>query len=601
MSETDDEAPIRRALAGSAIVLVVAGVSAAAALFLTSRPEVVPAIAKRVPTGPVPAAVDVPIPAIAFTDITISSGIDFLHESGARGGRYLPETMGGGVAFLDFNGDGDQDLFFVNGRAWPWDAAPAERTTSALYRGNGDGTFTNVTKATGLDLDLYGMGVATGDYDGDGDIDIFVTAVGRNRLFENVDGEHFIDVTARAGLVDGSDDWSTGAAFIDVDNDGDLDLFVCNYVTWSRDIDERVDYRLTGIGRAYGPPTDFGGTNSILYRNDGGTFTDVSAEAGVTVEHETSGEPIGKALAVLPLDVDGDGWLDLAVANDTVRNFLFHNQGDGTFEEVAKQAGFAFDSAGLATGAMGIDAFRAGTTHQIAIGNFAGEMTSFYRSDNGRTFTDDAIVAGIGPASRRALTFGVLFTDVDLDGEPDLFQVNGHVEPEINRVQSSQRYRQPIQLFWQCGAACPRAFEPVSDFLPDIGLAGRGAAYADIDHDGDEDIVVTQVGGRPVLLRNDTASGHHFITIEALGKSPNTGAIGATVHLEAGDHRREKMVMPTRSYLSQVALPVNFGLGEWNDAVSVRIRWPDGSRDSWPELAPNQHHRLRQGTGTQTP
>ena len=453
------EARIRRALWWSLAVAVALGLAIAVAVVLREpTPQHGPTQEHRV-VGPATAPAAAVGPAIPFKEIGLAAGVAFTHENGAYGERLLPETMGGGVAFLDYDGDGDQDLLLVNSASWPW--RDEMGATSRLYRNRGNGAFDDVSEDTGMDLRLYGMGVATGDYDGDGFVDVFVSAVGTNRLLRNVEGKRFVDATAEAGVAGAEDAWSTSAAFFDYDGDGDLDLFVCNYVSWSPAIDRAVDFRLTGIGRAYGPPTDFPGAHSYLYRNDEGAFVDVSAQAGIQVANPATGLAVGKALAARPLDANGDGWLDLAVANDTVRNFLYVNQRDGTFREDGIAAGIAFDPTGSATGAMGIDAAHYDNDGKlaIAIGNFANEMSSFYVARPGEDiFSDDAIVAGIGAPSRRALTFGLAFLDADLDGRLDMLAANGHVEPEIARVQASQRYAQPAQLFWNCGADCPRRF-----------------------------------------------------------------------------------------------------------------------------------------------
>ena len=598
-SQRSGEERIRRALWWSFAVFGAVGVAVAMAILLRDAPAVPELEAGGEVAGP-SRAVDVAgvVPPLPFTDITAEVGIDFVHESGAYGERLLPETMGGGVAFFDYDNDGDQDLLLVNSRRWPWreDAANA---TSRLYRNRGDGTFDDVSAATGMALHLYGMGVAVGDYDGDGFVDVLVTAVGANRLLRNMAGERFVDVTAAAGVAGAEDAWSTSAAFLDYDGDGDLDLFVCNYVAWSPAIDRAVDFRLTGIGRAYGPPTDFPGTHSYLYRNDDGAFVDVSLAAGIQVAHPATGLAMGKALAVRPLDVNGDGWLDIAVANDTVRNFLFVNQHDGTFEETGIDAGFAFDPTGSATGAMGIDAahYANDDALAVAIGNFANEMSSFYVARPGeQVFSDDAIVAGIGAPSRRSLTFGLAFLDVDLDGRLDMLAANGHVEPEIGRVQASQSYAQPAQLFWNCGAPCGRRYAPAEQ-TGDLAvpMVGRGAAYADVDGDGDLDLAITQAGGAARLLRNDRADGNAWVRFEVVDEPPNRNAIGATLTLSAGGTVQTRMVVPTRSYLSQVELPVTFGLGgvgreDRIDAVAVR--WPDGTTRQWPDLQAGRSYLL---------
>ena len=602
------EARIRKALWGSLAVVLLAAVAVGVALALRQPPTTEdrgegPKVLGPT-TRPAEAAGAPPLP---FTDITAQAGIDFVHENGAYGERLLPETMGGGVAFFDYDNDGQQDLLLIDSGHWPWreDAAPAR---SRLYRNRGDGTFDDQTRAGGLALPVYGMGVAVGDYDGDGFVDIFVTAVGGNRLLRNVDGERFVDVTDAAGAAGAEDAWSTCAAFLDYDRDGDLDLFVCNYVVWSPEVDRAVDFRLTGIGRAYGPPTDFAGTHSLLYRNDDGRFIDVSAAANIQVAHPATGLAMGKALAVLPLDADRDGWPDLVVANDTVRNFLFVNQRDGRFQESGIDAGLAFDTTGAATGAMGIDAAHYDNDGKlaIAIGNFANEMSSFYVAhglgdaapDKPRpqVFSDDAIVAGIGAATRLALTFGLVFLDVDLDGRLDLLAANGHVEPAINRVQASQRYAQRPQLFWNC-AECRRRFVAAAtiDDL-DQPLVGRGAAYADIDGDGDLDVALTQTGAAAVLLRNDQQLGNHWLRIELRGAAGNRYGLGAQVVLRGAAEQR-RTATPTRSYLSQMETPLTFGLGQSEAAETVTVFWPDGQAETWRDL-PAGHHVLRAGSGT---
>ncbi len=606
MSIDDDrDAGIRRAIRYSLGMLVVMAALAMAAYLWFGQRHQSDTLIQHEAVGPVTRGPEtVAVPELEFTDITLSSGIDFVHENGADGQRLLPETMGGGVAFLDYDGDGNQDLLFVNSNRWAWQPPLPRIPTMQLYRGNGDATFSDVTAAVGLAVPLYGMGVAVGDFDGDARVDLFVTAVGENRLFRNTKGGVFKDVTEAAGVAGLADAWSTSAAFFDYDADGDLDLFVANYVDWSREINSAVDYRLTGIGRAYGPPTDFGGTQSQLYRNDGGVFVDVASDAGIHVVNATTGLPVGKGLAVHPVDVNGDGWLDIAVANDTVRNFLFINERNGHFRESGVEYGLAFDSGGLATGAMGIDAAHYANDGRlgIVIGNFANEMSSFYVSRSGeQVFSDDAIVAGIGADSRRVLTFGTMFLDIDLDGRLDLLAANGHVEPEINSVQMSQQYAQPLQVFWNCGEDCRRQYRSASGMIGDASepMVGRGASYGDIDGDGDLDVVVTAVGGRARLLRNDQDLGHHWISIELRGDPRNRAAIGANVIVDAAGVKQYRAVMPTRSYLSQVALPLIVGLGKSATADAVTVVWPDGDTEVWAGLEADRRHLLVKGASKQ--
>ncbi len=525
------------------------------------------------------------LPTVRFVDITEQSGIDFVHDNGAMGEKLLPETMGGGCAFLDYDDDGDQDILLLNSRQWPWDA-PTDAESSQvlrLFKNDGTGRFQDVSISAGLDVRIYGMGIAVGDYDNNGFVDVFVTAVGENRLLRN-EGGHFEDVTDQMQVGGADDQWSTGCGWLDFDNDGDLDLFVCNYVKWSREIDLTQNFQLTGIGRAYGPPTAFEGTHPYLYRNDGDHFTDISRSSQIQQINLATNVPLAKSLALAPIDLDQDGWMDLIVANDTVRNFLFHNQQDGTFREIGVHAGIAFDSQGKARGAMGIDSARLRNDNclGVAIGNFANEMTALYVCDGtGLLFTDDAIPTGLGPPTRLDLTFGLCFADVDLDGRLDVVAANGHLETEINTVQSSQHYEQPSRLFWNAGPESATEFIPLAaDHLgSDFGqpIVGRGAAFADIDDDGDLDFLLTQIGGRPLLLRNDQDLNHNYVRLKLVGTTCNRDAIGAWIDVECGDHKFTRQVMPTRSYLSQSELPVTIGLGNLAQVERVRIRWPDGT------------------------
>ncbi|MGE0454512.1 MAG: CRTAC1 family protein [Vicinamibacteria bacterium] len=548
-----------------------------------------------------PEAVSAPAgaaPELPFQEVAAEAGLRFVHSNGAYGDKLLPETMGGGVAAFDYDGDGDDDLLFVDSGRWPHHRyAQPPSAPLALYRNDtapgGPLRFADVTREAGLEAPfrepLYGMGVAVGDYDGDGDRDVFVTGVGRNRLLRN-DGRRFTDVTGTAGVAGAAEEWSTGAAFLDVDRDGDLDLFVCNYVRWSKEIDFKLDFRLTGVGRAFGPPQNYEGSAPYLYRNEGnGRFSDISEKAGVRVVNPATSLPMAKSLAVAPVDADGDGWIDILVANDTVRKFFFHNRGaaaDGgpLFEEAGELFGLAYDRNGNATGAMGVDSayHRNDRNLAFAIGNFANEMSSLYvAQDDPQFFVDESIGEGIGAPSRLMLSFGLLFFDADLDGRLDLLQANGHIEEEIGKVDPSQAYRQPGQLFWNTGSG----FE----LLPDgrVGdltrkIVGRGAAYADFDGDGDLDLVLTQIAGPALLLRNDQATGHHWLRVRLAQDGTNQDAVGAWVELVAGSLTQRRQVMPTRSYLSQVEPIVTFGLGAGERVDSLGVTWPDGAKQNVP-------------------
>jgi len=595
----DDDVVIGRAFRWSLLVIVALVLVIGLVFLILRRPEKsAPEVAIET-AAPVEVEQEVAAPTVSFTDISSQAGVDFEHFNGAKGDKLLPETMGSGAAFFDYDGDLDPDLLLVNSTSWPDSEAARPTPLPALYRNRGDGTFDEITAEMGLDKPLYGTGVAVGDYDADGRVDIFLAAVGENRLYHN-EGQRFRDVTSESGVGGDGETWSTSAGFFDYDNDGDLDLFVCNYVKWSREIDFEVDYRLTGVGRAYGPPTNYEGTFSYLYRNNGdGTFDDVSAETGIQISNEATGVPVGKALGLLPIDADGDGWMDLFVANDTVQNFFFHNLG-GTFEEMGAYWGLAYGRQGEATGAMGVDAgyYRNDSELGFAIGNFANEMTSLYISQGDPSlYADEAIGEGVGAPSRLMLSFGLLFLDYDLDGRLDILQTNGHLESEINSVDPSQTYDQPSQLFWNAGPDHRQGFIPVPpETTGDLAtpLVGRGSATADIDGDGDLDLVVTQTGRRALFLRNDQARGHHWLRLRLRGAGANVDALGARVELVAGGQTQRRQVMPTRSYQSQSELTLTFGLGSLGTIESVTIVWPDGATQELDPLAVDQMHVIEE-------
>ena len=527
-------------------------------------------------------------PAVPLVEVAAAAGIDFVHENGAAGEKLLPETMGGGAGFFDYDADGAPDLLLVNSARWPWDEAANddEPAVTRLYENDGAGHFADVTADSGLGVSLYGMGCAFGDYDADGDPDVYLTALGENRLFRNDGGGRFSDVTEETNTAGPADAWTTAAGWFDADGDGDLDLLAVNYVAWSREYDLAQPFTLLGSDRGYGRPAAFSGTVPLLFRNDGGgAFTEVAGEAGLHVLNDATGDPLAKSLGVTFADADADGDLDIFVANDTVRNFLFLNQtadGEpGRFVEFGTAAGVAFDENGEARGAMGVDAARLRDDSDLAfaVGNFSTEMTALYVSPTGETaFTDEAVADGLGPQTRLALTFGVLFTDADLDGAPDLLCANGHLESEINRVQPAIHYAQSPQLFWNAGPDAATEFVP---FGPDqLGeafftpLVARAALAADIDLDGDEDYLLTTLAGPPRLFRNDREV-HQGLRVTVRGDDRNTGAVGAAVTVTAGGRAATKLVNPTRGYLSQTELPLTFGLGE-ADAATVRVVWPDG-------------------------
>ena len=570
----------------------------------TARDAVIAAPVAPTRSAPVETA---SLPAVKFVDVTKEAGIQFRHVNGASGNKLLPETMGSGAAFLDYDKDGDQDLLFVNSDYWPKEQKDS-RPTQALYRNDGKGRFEDVTKSVGLDKTFFGMGVAVGDYDNDGDPDVYITALGGGHLFRNDDGK-FVDVTVITNSR-ASEGWLTSAAFFDMENDGDLDLFVCCYVRWASETDRTQAFQLAGTdkGRAYGPPTAFNGSFCTLLRNDGGKFIDVSEASGVQVLTPDLKVPVAKSLGIAPFDVDGDGLVDLAVANDTVPNFFFHNLGAGKFEEMGIMSGIAFDQSGSARGAMGIDwaDFKNDGSLGLAIGNFANEMTALYVCDDPKTllqFSDLANIYGLGAPSQPPLKFGLFFFDYDLDGRLDLLSTNGHLESDIEKVQASETYAQSAQLFWNTGRAGKSLYTLVGSetvgrdlFEP---IVGRGSAYADIDGDGDLDVVLTVNGGQAKLFRNDGGSKNHWVRFELLGKASNRNAIGSRVTLESMGSTQQRQLFPAKGYLSSVEFPLTFGLGPEGKADKVTITWPSGQKTELKDLETGKTHRIEEGKPSQ--
>ena len=434
-------------------------------------------------------------PAVRLTDVTTAVGVSFTHNNGAFGKKYLPETLGAGAAFFDFDNDGRQDLFLVNGTNWP--GQPPSASRAKLYRNAGTGAFVDVTARAGLSMDLYGMGVAAADFDNDGWQDLLVTAVGQNRLFRNTGKGTFVDVTARAGL--GSRiGFSTSAMWFDYDRDGRLDLLICNYVRWTPDTDVRCS--VDGKQKAYCTPEAYRGATSWLFRNRGdGTFEDVTAKAGLF-------DATSKSLGVTLVEYDADPWPDVFIANDTQPNKLYRNNGNGTFVELGLKAGLALSEEGRARAGMGVDAAdvdNSGTT-TVVITNFSGEMLGLYRPVGDGQFQDAAPRSEVGRATRQTLGFGCFFFDVDLDGLQDLLVVNGHIDDTFTRANSRVAYAEPPHLFHNRGRG------QFTDIVAAIGGAfaqpkvGRGAAFADIDGDLDLDVVITTNGGPAAIYRNDS-------------------------------------------------------------------------------------------------
>ena len=522
-----------------------------------------------------------------FTDATTAAGIRFRHNSGAFGKKYLPETLGSGGAFLDVDHDGWQDILLVNSKNWP--GRPGAPSYPALYHNNRNGTFTDVTRASGLAVEMYGLGVTAADFDNDGDVDIYITALGPNRLFRNNGGGRFEDVTARAGV--GDPGFSTSAVWFDYDRDGRLDLFVANYVQWTMETD--LYCTLNGRVKSYCTPESYKGQSPTLYHNRGdGTFEDVTRKAGMY-------DPASKALGVALLDYDGDGLLDLFVANDTQPNRLYRNKGDGTFADVGVMAGVAFNEAGVARAGMGVDAadYDGSGRPSLIIGNFSNEMMALYSNEGKGLFIDEAPTSTIGRASLLRLTFGCFFFDYDLDGRPDIFASNGHVADDIASVQPTVTYAQPPHLFRNLGG---RKFDDMSARAGTAftkAVVGRGAAYGDYDNDGDLDLLLMTNNGPARLLRND-ATGTHKLRVTIAGASSNRDGIGTRVRvLHDGGASSWSMVKTGSSYLSQSELPLTFGLGTRTKVNSIEVTWPGGKTDRLAGAGADQAITIEEGKG----
>jgi hypothetical protein len=580
-------------------------------LFLTgcgrTKPEAT--IAKAVAPKVVEKQADAAVPKLKFVDVTEQSGIKFIHQNGFEGEKLLPETMGSGVSILDFDGDGLMDLFFVNGCTWgdigitskppggkpetlPQRTGPPNKT-QALYRNAGAGKFEDVTAKAGLADTFFGQGSTVGDIDNDGDPDLIVTGLNTVRLYQNNSGK-FTDVSKAHGIAPGKG-WYTSAAFFDLENDGDLDLFVCSYVDWSAEFDRAQGFQLagTGSGRAYGPPTAFPGSYCLLYRNEGGgKFVDHSEKSGIRIKTTSLGAPFAKSLGVAPQDCNGDGFIDLAVANDTVPNFLLINKGDGTFDEVGVSSGVALDQSGSARGAMGIDwgDFSNDEALGLAIGNFANEMTALYVADDQKSaiFTDRAAVYGLGAATQPPLKFGLFFLDFDLDGRLDLLSTNGHLESDITKVQASQSYAQSAQIFWNSGKMGRNLFRLMT--ADDIGgdilkpIVGRGSACFDMDNDGDLDVVMTENGGRARLYRNDLGESNKSVRLKLVGKKSSRDGLGLKLLATSGDKSLRLQHFLARSYLSSLEPMVTIGAGSTGKIEKLELTWPSGTRQTLTDV-----------------
>jgi enediyne biosynthesis protein E4 len=537
--------------------------------------------AKNVPAGS----------AITFQDISQKAGIHFVHNNGAYGKKYLPETMGPGVAFIDYDNDGWPDIFIVNGTDWPGHAS--KHSTPKLYHNNHNGTFTDVTHKAGLDVEMLGMGVAVGDYDNDGFDDLFVTAMGQSHLFHNNGNGTFTDVTQKAGLL-GPKEFSTSAAWVDYDKDGKLDLIVANYVQWS--IEGDLYCTLDGKSKSYCTPESYKGASVRLWRNRGdGTFEDATKKSGLA-------DPTSKTLGIAVVDYDNDGWPDLLLSNDTQPNKLYRNNGNGTFTEKAVLAGVAFSEDGVARAGMGVDAAdydRSGLP-SLLITNFSNQMISLYHNEGKGLFVDEAPRSEIGRDTLLTLGFGCFFFDYDLDGWPDIFIANGHIDSDIQRVQPNVKYAMPPHLFRNLGKG---NFQEVTRNMG-AGFAaprvGRGAAYADINNHGRLDLLLSTNGG-PAYLFENVATGdaalQKSIRVKLVGTKSNRDGIGAVVKLSTGGEGQTQMLRSGSSYLSASELVLTFGLGRHDKADVIEVRWPSSQLDKLTDTAAGQTITITEGKG----
>ncbi len=517
-----------------------------------------------------------------FADITRQAGIRFVHNTGAFGKKYLPETMGSGCAFLDYDNDGNPDILLINGKDFP--GHKRNRTTLELYHNNGNGTFTDVTAKAGLNVEIYGMGVAVGDYDNDGWDDIYVTGLGESRLFHNEGNGKFKDVTKAAGV--NNTGFGASCVWFDYDRDGKLDLFVTNYVKWS--VEGDIVCKLDGVHKSYCTPESYKGDTCRLFHNLGnGRFEDVTQKAGIY-------DLTSKSLGVAVIDYDQDGWPDLAVSNDTQPNKLYHNNRNGTFTEEGVNHAIAYNADGKVRGAMGIDEgdFDRSGLPSLAIGNFSNEMLGLYHNE-GNFFLDVAPSSTVGRASLLALSFGLFFFDYDLDGLEDLFVANGHIEPDINRIQPQVTYAQLPLVFHNDGQGKFREVTQALGF--NRKLVARGAAFADIDNDGALDVLLTTNGGPAYLFHNEGSGRMNALRVKTVGTRSNRDGIGAVVRVKATNGEQWQTVHSGSSYCSQSELTLTFGLGTANQADKVEITWPSGQRDTLTNLKANATYTIEEG------
>lgn len=525
-----------------------------------------------------------------FVDITEAAGIAFVHMNGATGKFHYPEVMGGGVALLDYDGDGYLDIYFTQGNHLLEE--PSRKFSDRLYRNNGDGTFSDVSEAAGIAHVGYGQGVCAGDYDNDGDPDVYLSVFGRNVLYRNNGDGTFTDVTEAAGV--GDEGWGQASSFFDADGDGWLDLYVQNYLTYSLSL---VFEAFIYIGERkvldYPSPRGFPGAADRLFRNRGdGTFADVTEASGIL-------RPGGKGMGCACFDYDDDGDVDLFVSNDTMENFLFRNRGNGTFEEVGLVAGVAFDASGIPEASMGVDVgdFDGDERMDMIVPCIWGQVFTLYRNEGG-FFSDVSHRYGIAEPTAALTGFSPAFLDYDNDGDLDLFFANGGVrmeDPASIEKSYEERYGIRDLLLANDGRGRYTDVSPFAGPYFAERRISRGSAVGDLDNDGDLDIVVTTLGGRPAVLRNDTETSNHWVTLKLVGRSGNRDAVGASVWCEAGGRRQRAVVHGGVSYLSQSDRKVHFGLGGAEVIERLEILWPRGERQIIEDLPADRAYTIREG------
>ncbi len=521
---------------------------------------------------------------VVFTDVTKQAGINWVHDNALSPERYLPETVGAGCVFFDYDNDGWMDIYLVN--SGPSDFfTPAKPLKNALYHNNHDGTFTDVTDKAGVAGGTFGMGAAAGDYDGDGWVDLYVTSYGRNILYHNNGNGTFTDVTEKAGVA--APGWSTCAVWFDYDKDGKLDLFVSSFVEYNKQTtcgNNRLGQKFYCIPRVFKPRP------SHLYHNNGnGTFTDVSEKSGIA-------KSPGKSFGVVATDVNNDGWTDLFVANDTMPNFLFINKGDGTFEEVGLRAGVAFSDNGSPRSGMGVDAtdFDGDGWQDLFVANIDQELFSLYHNQKDLTFTDEP--GEIGAATRLLSGWGLKFFDYNNDGFPDLFLANGHPDDMVEKMTTRVKYKEPILMFENLGTK----FRDVSAQTGSVfanSYPARGLAVGDYDNDGDLDVLISNNGEAPILLRNDGGNRNNWVGLQLVATKSNPGSVGAVISWQVGSRKFSRLKTTGGSYLASHDPREILGAGPNGKIESIEIRWPSGKFDKLTNVPMNTYVTVVEGEG----